>query len=329
MLQYDDFDDPSERRWLPYLMYFHRAQYRSDVINTDTLGFRIAHGADGTASLGGGMPSGPVRLFVGSSTALGIGATKDAATIPSRLWSAHATALPWLNFGGRSYSSAQELLLFLLYRHLLPEIDEIVIFSGLNNLALARLPEAQRGEHGAFFYCGEFFDQMEEAKTRHRKAKLGMRRRGGNAARPETGDSVVLPLDERIANAVELTARHLEGWQLLAGQAGTRISFVLQPLATWIREQPSPQERLVFDELDQASNFWQLYGDIATKDAGRFYAQELRQACEKLDIRFLDINPVLAEKITERNWMFVDRAHLTDEGHDIVSEVLADSLSLS
>lgn len=325
MLQYDDFDDRAETRWLPYLMYFHRANYQSPVINTDRFGFRMANGTDGSASVGD-LPGGPVRLFAGSSTALGIGAESDAATIPSRLWSTYAPAVPWLNFAGRSYSSVQEAMLFQFYRHFLPPVREILIFSGLNNLALARLPLAQVGEHGAFFNCGEFFDQMAELKARLRKAKLGRRGRGnqGQAA----AEVEVPPLAERIALAVDLTARHLEWWRLLS-ETGTRISFVLQPLATWIREQPAPQERLVFDELDKTSNFWHLYGDIATKEAGRAYADELRQVCEKMDIAFFDINPVLAEMVTERNWLFVDRAHLTDEGHDIVSGVLADRLALS
>jgi hypothetical protein len=38
------------------------------------------------------------------------------------------------------------MLLFTLYRHLLPEIDEVVVFSGLNDLTLSRLPEWQQGD---------------------------------------------------------------------------------------------------------------------------------------------------------------------------------------
>jgi GDSL-like Lipase/Acylhydrolase family len=329
MLQYDDFDDRAETRWLPFLMYFHRADYRSDVVNTDRVGFRMSHSAADRASAGGQLPRGPVRLFSGSSTAFGIGATSDAATIPSRLWSRYAPAAPWLNFAGRSYSSTQELLLFLLYRHLLPEVRDIVIFSGLNNLATSRLPEWQRGDHGAFFNCGEYFEQMEELRARHRKANVGFGRRGDRrSTAPAADDSVVRPLAERIADAVELTARHLEGWRLLAAATGARVSFVLQPLATWVREEHAPQEKLLFEELDRISNFWPLYGDIATKAAGRSYAEALRIACEKQDVRFLDLSPALAGVVTERNWLFVDRAHFTDEGHDIASALLADKLDL-
>ncbi|MFJ7949106.1 hypothetical protein ACIQ6K_36635 [Streptomyces sp. NPDC096354] len=71
--------------------------------------------------------TGPVRLLAGSSTAFGIGARSDAATLPSRLWSDYAPSAPWLDFAGRSYNSAQEFTLFARYRHLLPRVTDIVV----------------------------------------------------------------------------------------------------------------------------------------------------------------------------------------------------------
>jgi hypothetical protein len=323
MLGYDDFDDRAQTRWLPYLMYFHRAGYRSPVINTDPVGFRPAHGAGGPVSLGGRLPEGPVRLFAGSSTALGIGAASDEATLPSRLWSTYAPSLPWLNVAGRSFNSAQELLLMALYRQLLPPVERIVMFSGLNNLALARLPEAQRGDSGGFFNCGEYFDQMEELRARHRR-KPGFARRAERRTPPPP--EPVRPLEVRIAEAVDLTVRHLEGWRLLVGAP---ITFVLQPLATWMRQEHAREERLLFAELDERSNFWELYGDIATQEAGRAYADALAAACEKAGFAFLDINPPLAEAVSTDDWLYVDRAHLTDHGHDVVARVLAEQLDLT
>ncbi|MFF4231122.1 SGNH/GDSL hydrolase family protein [Streptomyces sp. NPDC001820] len=334
MLQYaDKFDDRGDIRWMPYLMYFHPPDHRSEVVNTDRLGFRISHGADEQASIGGCLPQSPVRLLVGSSTAFGIGATNDAATLASRLWSRHAPSAPWLNFAGRSHNSTQELLLFLLYRHLLPRVDEIVIFSGFNDLGLARLPKSQQGDHGAFFNCGQFFDQMGQLRDRQRREKsrfgsVGRRRsEPPEAASPEA--SAPPSLDEQIAHAVELTTRHLDSWRPLAEASGARLSYVLQPLATWVREERAPQEDLLFDELDAISNFGEVYGDIATMESGRRYSDELRQGCGKLGVPFYDMNPVLADAVSRDDWLFVDRIHFTDEGHDIVSGLLADMLSLS
>lgn len=308
---------------MSYVMQFHRVDYCSPVINTDRLGFRISHGADGRASAGGGLTDGPVRLLAGSSMAMGIGATCDQATLASRLWTTHAPSLPWLNFAGRSHSSAQELLLFLFYRHLLPPVEEIVIVSGLNNLALARLPAAQRGDDGAFFNCGDFFGQMEKLKSQFRTYQFGASFRRG------VGDEPIRPLEERIADAVALTVRHLESWKQLSAPTNTKITFVLQPLATWVRETVSPQERRLFDELDEVSNFWELFGDIASKESARRYAELLRLGCEKIDVNFLDINPILADSVGDESWLYVNRAHMTDEGLDHVARVLANELDFS
>lgn len=327
MLQYDDFDDRSKTRWLPYLMYFHRTDYRSEVINTDRLGFRFTPGPGARVSVGSALPRGPVRLLVGSSSPFGIGVTSDDQTIPALLWSRYAPSLPWVNFCGRSFNSTQETMLYAFFRHLLPPVDEIVFFSGLNDLALSRLPAEQRGEQGAFFNCGEYFDAMEQIRAKHRKPERRFGRRPREAAAADPQVEPVRPLAERIAGAVESTARNLDLWRLLAPDA--RLSYVLQPLATWIRDEPAPQERLLFGELDEISNFWELYGDIATREAGRAYAEQMRVACEKRGIPFVDISPLLADVVATRDWLFVDRAHFTDVGSDIVARVLAESLRLS
>jgi len=339
LLQYDDFDDRGEVRYLPYLMYFHRADYRSSVINTDRLGFRISHGPDGrTASAAGDVPAGPVKLLMGSSTALGIGATSDAATTPSLLWSKYAPSAPWLNFSGRSYNSAQELLLYTLHRHLLPEVEEIVVVSGLNNLALALLPEWQHGEHGAFFFCGEYYESVEELRAKARKEaapqpkgfSLRGDRKAAAPARPAP-PARKRPLNELIGTAVELTGRHLETLRQLVGP-DVRITYALQAMAPWLRTEHAPQEKLLFEELNSLSkngSFEENYGVIASIEAGRAYADALRPAVEKAGARFFDLNPAVADAITPKDWIFVDRAHYTDLGHDIVTRVMADTLGLS
>lgn len=333
MLQYaEKFDDRGEIRWLPYLMYFHAADHRSDVVNTDSLGFRISHGQGVTGSVGGPRPDGPVRLLAGSSTVFGIGASSDADTLASRLWSEHAPSMPWLNFGGRSHNSTQELLLFVLYRHLLPQIDEIVLFSGFNNLGLSRLPAAQRGDHGAFFNCGEYFEQMDQLKAAGRKASGGgLARLTGRRTPPAEPEPVEEPpiLAEQIDRGAELTLRHLESWKLLAHGIGAKLTFVLQPLAGWVRERPAPEEQLLFEELDSISNFSQVYGDIALMSSGRSYAAALREGCERLDVPFFDLGPALNEAVSPDEWLFVDRIHFTDSGHDIVARLLAENLKLS
>jgi hypothetical protein len=335
MAQYDDFVDRSETRWLPYLMYFHRSAYRSAVVNTDRLGFRYSHGPEARAALADQPQREPVNLLVGTSTAFGVGAESDAGTISSRLWSAHAPARPWLNFGGRGFSSTQEVLLFLLNRHLLPPVREIVVLSGLNNLALAGLPQYLQTDYGAFFFAGEYQAQMDELRTRHRQssAKRGSRltkRWRESATPPVERDSSTPDLDDRLANAVAQTSRDLENWQMFAAASDARVSFVLQPLASWVREQPCEQEQAIFAELDaKQSNFWKLFGDIMPQNVGCRYAEQLAAECDKKGIAFFDLNPALASTIDSQDWLFVDRAHFHDAGYDLVSRLISAALNLA
>lgn len=334
MLVYDDFDDRAETRWLPYLMYYHRANYSSDVINTDRLGFRISHGAKEVGSVGGNMPDGPVRLLAGASSALGIGATSDKATLPSLLWSRYSPQRPWLNFSGRSYNTLQELMLYIIHRHLLPQVEEIVIFSGFNNLALAQLPDSLQMDVGAFFFCGDFIEQMDKLKDRLRQEKAGLWRSADKKTDkgPAPAEAPVPDAQLLISRAVTLAGRHLEMWQQLAGTQGARISYVLQPLSPWWREEPAPPENLLFTELDRISKygtFEKLYGKISTMEVAALYSKALESACAKLGVTFVDLNPVMAQECKPEDWLYVDRAHFTDAGHDLVARLIAEQLSLT
>jgi hypothetical protein len=331
MLQYDDFDDRGSTRYVPYLMFANKTDYTSDVLNTDRHGFRFSHGRAGRASVDSEVARGPVRLFAGSSAAFGVGATSDTATIPSYLWSRYAPSMPWINFGGRSFNSTQEVTQMLLYRHLLPRVEEIILFSGLNNLLLSRQPAAQQGDHGAFFYCHEYYELMEQLRVRHRR--VGRRRWGRTGPEETTEPQGQPPLPELIARAADLAARHLAGWRQLVAGTDTRITYVLSPMATWVRDEPAEQEVLLFKELDKLAalgvSLEELFGEINTPAAGRQYAEALRTECEKQDVRFLDLSPELAEVTTSKDWLFVDRGHFTDHGHAVIAELLADRLSLS
>ncbi|MEE1927139.1 Inducer of phenazine A [Streptomyces sp. TRM 70351] len=280
----------------PYIGFFQYGDETTPVYRTDADGFRVTRGPDGAAAaVAGERPPGPVRLLAGSSAVFGVGATGDAATVPSRLWSRYATGLPWLNFSGQSHNSVQELMLFTLFRHRLPEVAEIVLLSGVNNLVLSRLPAAQQGRHGAFFECGPA---------------------------PETVPSAA----ERVAHAAALTVRHLGGWQLVAAALGARLTYVLQPLAPWVREELVPQERALFDELDDVSNFRRLHNDIATPEVGREYAKAIGAGCAALGVPFWDLNAALAEAAPPGAWLFVDRVHCTDLGYDTAARLLAERL---
>ncbi len=315
MRAYDEkFADSGEMRWLPYLMYFHPTNHVSPVVNTDASGFRYSEAKGyrySVADHGGG----PVRLLAGSSTVFGIGASADAWTLSSRLTVHDPRPEPWLNFGGRSFNSTQELILLVLYRHLLAQVKQIVLFSGFNNLGLARLPADQRLEHGAFFNCTQFFD----AFARHEPGTSRRRLFRNKEARvkPE-----VPTMEDQLRFAVDLTLRHLAMWRAVAADLGASLTYVLQPLSGWVRAKGSQEEQALFAELDKIGRFTDFYGDILQPAICHEYARRLEAGARDLNVRFVNMAPILAETISPEQWLFVDRIHFTDYGYDFVAKQL-------
>lgn len=322
MMEYEEkFTDGGEVRWLPYLMYFHPAGHKSAVVNTDASGFRYAERAGKKYSAADHGDAASVRLLAGSSTAFGIGASADRWTLASCLSEHDSRAAPWLNFGGRSFNSTQELMLLVLYRHLLPKVDEIVLFSGFNNLGLARLPARVRGEHGAFFCCNQFFDAFD-----HRADENGLDavkkwfkgEKGGPAAQADAPPTML----EQIDYAADLSLRHLDVWRVLAESMGAKLTYVLQPLSGWVRKHGCAEEEALFAELDKLGNFSEVYGDILQKEVCEEYAARLQRGAQAMGVNFVNLSPVLSASLKPEQWLFVDRIHFTDQGHDFVAKKL-------
>ncbi|PTW60620.1 hypothetical protein C8N35_104245 [Breoghania corrubedonensis] len=316
----EEFADSGNINWLPYTMYFHPYNYESDVVNTDATGFRYSHARGSRYSLGDRDGIDEVRVIAGSSTVFGIGASADRHTLASRLSENDPRAVPWINFGGRSFNSTQEMILFSLNRQHLPKVKEIVLFSGFNDLGLARLPARLRQEHGAFFMCNDFFDAMGGRKQSRFSSWFG----GGRKAAEEEGKTPTH--DEQIDYAARLVLRNLANWRAMANDMGAELTFVLQPLANWVRKTGTAEEEALFAELERKGRFAENYGDILEEDAYRAYRDRLRSGTQDLGVRFIDIVPQIRQSLPEDFWLFVDRIHFTDQGHDWMANLLLKAL---
>nr|WP_231508934.1 SGNH/GDSL hydrolase family protein [Pseudomonas viridiflava] len=320
MAEYEQkFTDGGDVRWIPYLMYFHPSDHHSPVVNTDKIGFRYSVSQGTRYSVANAREHGEaVRLLAGSSTVFGIGASTDSCTLSSCLTKNDSRNERWINFGGRSFNSTQELLLLVLNRHYLPKVDEIVLFSGFNNLGLARQPKEHVGEYGAFFNCNQFFDAL--TPKRSTSSSWGLTNLFGNGREAET---VTPPsMQEQIDYAADLTLQHLEIWRALAKDLGAKLTFILQPLAGWVRQTGCRQEEELFAELDQLGKFTEVYGDILQTAVRESYAHRLEKGARAMGVGFVDITPLLAESLGPQDWQFVDRIHFTDAGNDLVSKII-------
>lgn len=335
--------------WLPYLMYVQRPGYRSEVVNTDRFGLRLTVGPEGRSFALEDLEAGECDLLVGGSTSFGVGASSDAATLASVL--SQRTGRRWLNLGGRAYSPLQELLLYMLHRPRLAPAARIVLLSGLNAIVLHLLSTRKPDLVGGMFFWQQLEGGIREATLtpgrRRLKAMLGpwlggridwarvplsriplallrLERRFDlpHLQPPTLGEQVRARLADR-DGLVEGLARDLRHWRLLAADAGAELSYVLQPFFDWTGKQPSPEEELLFAELDRMPK-----NHILALKAGMDFdvylwlADRLETICRSEGIRFLDMNRLLGKRAARDDWLFVDRAHLTDLGNRRVAEIL-------
>ncbi|WP_299775935.1 GDSL-type esterase/lipase family protein [uncultured Tateyamaria sp.] len=316
----NEFADGGNVNWLPYMMYFHPFNFRSEVVNTDGSGFRYSTKGDQRYSATDMHGLGSCHLIAGSSTVFGIGASADSHTLASRLSEHDPRGVPWVNFGGRSFNSTQEMILFSLYRHRLPEVESVTILSGFNDLGLARLPKRVRLDNGAFFMCNEFYEAMAAKKQSRFSKWFGE----GKLAEPSEN----LPsLDEQIDYAVALTLRNLSNWKAMCTQMDAMLTFVLQPLSSWVRPIGCDEEEALFEERERHGGFAEQYGDILSHQTYETYRDRLREGAQAIGVPFTDLTEHLQGKVASDFWLFVDRIHFTNQGHDLVSRILLESVA--
>ena len=72
------------------------------------------------------------------------------------------------------------------------------------------------------------------------------------------------------------------------------------------------------DSVSSSQNLISLFD----KNIYNEYTISLGKLCEKLDIGYFDSNKILKHNLTKNDWIFTDRAHLTDLGNEKVSDMI-------
>ena len=315
-----DYDELGMRQeWVPHLMYFHPRNVALKSVSTNEFGFRNTTGT---------KPGAPTALLVGGSSVFGIGATSDAATIPSLLNA--TTKYNWLNFGGRAFNSTQEAILVHLSNT--KKIDgPIVVMSGANNLTRSLMSGSFSKMFGAFFHQGLFESQMRSAAVGNRALArqliAGLRERFGvgKKLRSQPASDTDTSKAESYSAMLTVFERDCEYFQMLAKHNSTSASFVLQPFAPWIQKSLTTQETELFKLLDQeAEGFSRVLGELAERK--QQYTHDLQAICARTGLKFVDLNT--APELQKPEWLFVDRVHLTDAGYSVVAKLLVRDLSL-
>lgn len=324
MADYDRVGD----QWVPYLMRFDRPNRSFESVTTNEWGFRTTLARDGHAVSFAPLDEKDDNyrgIVVGSSAVFGVGATHDRHTIPSVL--NRTTNGTWLNYGGRAFNSTQELLLFLL--HLPKRVDHIVLFSGVNNITLAFLSDRPSRIYNSLFSQTIF----ERAMANPAGEYIGLRRAATQLAKeihhrffPTRKPIVRQSLDSTCYEEI-LTCfrRDLTAIKALGDGLGASVHFALQPLATWIDKDLSPEESKIFQILDGMSQDWEVLAKNIHNVKDRYF-DDVAGVCADLSIPYTNIN--LAPSFKNRDWLFVDRVHLTDQGYGLAADIIKREFSL-
>ncbi len=322
--QMRDYDRLEEKAWVPYLMLFHPPCLRTPAFTTDAAGFR--------RTLRRGVPvtweaynaSGRRRgALIGGSAAFGVGASSDAGALSSRL--SERQERLWWNFAGRGFNSTQELLAFLL--HLPQDVEQVLLFSGANNLVLSHMAGTTSPVYNSFYAQSVFERGLRSGLVTGVRGSLHLLARE-MARKLMSPDGAAHPQDERerYDHMIACFRRDLRLWALLGAALGCPVRLALQPMAAWIEKALSPEEQELFDILDRCdpTGAWEGIAAYLRRERERYVA-DVQRLCEEFRIPFLNLNRCPA--FAESRWLFVDRAHLTDAGYALAVDEITKAWS--
>ena len=342
MEYYDSLDSiPS-----PYLMFKSKSNYRSDIVNTDSKGFRFS-GEDGRLRTDNLDQTGSINILTGGSAAFGVGATSDKFTIPAFL--SKETGSRWVNFSGRAYTSTQEFISFAYYRDLHSSIENIVIFSGFNDIYLYFVSKYFNRQMGTFFSANDWVEKMN-SNFRYRslisrpfinqilrlmygpldfqlisdREVYNLLFRKVSISKVKANLSIHYPTSQYSENpteVIDILRRNISNWKIMADSYNAKITFFLQPFSNWLPNKSlTDNEKNVFDILDNIGGEGWKTSSESLNSLHSWYSEELSKICFEHNINYFDSNNILDKDFNED--IFVDRVHITDYCNKILSEFI-------
>ena len=315
--------------WVPHLMYNYQPNLRSGVCNTDEHGFRFTHRNGSVLDYSSFVElPGPKGLLCGSGAAFGVGATADSETIASKL--NQASDMTWFNFAGPPLTSTQELLRFQLF---LPKVERVVLFTGLNNLALHTSSPMFSEVYGSIF-LQHSFQLLNQVSNSADFLKYALRRLPGRMSRvwkrflpsrPASSNQSEAPdFQTRYQQSLAILKRDLDVWASLRDRLGFSLLFVLQPRTAWMEKTLSQEEQElqeIYSTVALGPSRWgAAWANLEGPLNGIYptYRDDTNQLCREREIQWADANQLLPKG----GWLFCDYANMTDRGQELSAELI-------
>ncbi len=304
----------------PYLMFRTRPNRTSAVINTDRYGCRYSVKPDKSrVSVENIGDYDEVGIVLGGSAAFGWGATSDEKTIPSVL-NRLDPGTTWLNMGGCTYQSFQELVSLLMFVPL-DKISRIVLYSGVNG-AFLTLFESYRDPNIPFFFkYSDYRTPIEEyARQTQTEKFFPVLRNFIRKIRGYPQNQVQYPpnplgqpepdIQKRIDSGMERATRDIGAIAHLSRSAGFKVDYFFQPCIMEGSKELTDEEleiTQILDSLYQKDNPMKRLGEVVPP-----FADGIGSFCKSECIGFDNLQPMFLGG----EWLFVDRVHSTDKGYE-------------
>jgi hypothetical protein len=315
MSVYDD-NQPYLR---PYVTFTARPSWRSAVLNTDAEGFRLSASPAGPIDAAGWLGGGGGGLMLGGSWTFGVGATCDAATLPSRV--ALLSGTPQLNLGICAGNTLQSLIAAIPF---LEAATTIVVGNSMATLLTAIQTLGLNGIFAPLRFesllaglgAAPIARVVEQALTGVVDGAPRLRVPRRTPAAAGAGP------DQMAALIEAALLRQVRDLRILcrAKSSHTRVLVCHQPVCDPSSRELAPEERELHD-LGAARRMVgrSLREHVHARWEG--YGRRIAAECSALSVRFLDLH---AQRFT--GWSFVDEYHMTDDGYRQAAELVCEAL---
>lgn len=307
--------------WKPFIMHIQQSNFRSRIVNTDNFGLRFNDQEISNSIFDEkGLIKKKFGAIVGASAVFGVGSTLDKYTIPSFL--TKNTELHYYNLGGRGYCGFQEIIFFNSLIKNLKKIQQVIIFSGVNDIFMNIYINNYDKILGPMFYTNEFKEKMKKESINWKKK---LKQQFVNFFSKSNLSNEKLEINT-IEDIFKIIKRNLISWATIKNGMNVKLFYFLQPTPNWCKKELSNEEDIIFKELDKGSRRTHECLKLLNLDLYHKYKKFLSETCRELNINFYDCNDYFSKDEFNKKWLFIDRVHLTDLGNKLISEFIKNKI---
>ena len=310
-----EFYDKISCEYKPFVMFFNVPNFKSKIVNTDNLGFRLNFYDDKMIKISDFYSKQKVTIVIGGSLVFGFGSSSDQKTISSILSKKKNNI--FINFGATAFNSKQEILLFLNFFQKFINVERVIIISGANDLYINLINNDD--DWGNFFFKEKYQKIFQKSKNRN-QIMLKIKNSYSKIFKNKSQNRAMNINFKKLKNNY---VENFSLWSSLSRNFNFKIHFFLQPLASWTKKKLTRDERDLFYILDNSDDF----AHLTLKETSKYenyieFSKLLKNLADLYQINFTDLNEQINKSNNLNNSIFVDRVHMNDLGYDELSKII-------